>query len=207
MQHLHPLIATLDPKCECLHANVLECLVRLPEPQPQCTPQRAPQMHLTPHRATVHTLPYLRTSPLLLSALLTVSAKYFLQRHYPALLSHTQSIVNRAVGQGQCDIGLIQALILMITWKDPKDGSSWVKLGIAIRLGYQLGMHIQRKDILPRDTIKARQVVDIERTWYTLSCEWPKARRCQMRCGCGRGRRCGHGCVVADANDAAFDRL
>jgi len=122
----------------------------------------------------VHTIPFLRTSPLLLSALLTVSAKYFLQRQYSALLSHTRGAVNRAVGEGQCDIGLIQALILMITWKDTNDGSSWVKLGIAIRLGYQLGMHIRRTDCLPADQHKARRVVDIERTWYTLSCklEW-----------------------------------
>lgn len=101
-----------------------------------------------------------------------MSVKYFLRRQYRALLAHTRSVVNRAVGEGVCDIGLIQALILMITWKDPNDGSSWVKLGIAIRLGYQLGMHIQRKGGLPPDEHKARRVVDIERTWYTLSCKW-----------------------------------
>jgi hypothetical protein len=98
-----------------------------------------------------------------------VSSKYFQQRSYPALLEHARNAINCAVGEGRCDVGLIQALILMVTWKDPHDGSSWVKLGIAIRLGYQLGMHVQRRTLLPRDTLEARQVVDIERTWYTLS--------------------------------------
>lgn len=119
----------------------------------------------------VYSLDYLRgAAPILLSSILTVSAKFFRPQLYRPLLSHLHEIINRAVGLGQCDIGLIQALIIMIVWKDPNDSSAWVKLGIGIRLGYQIGLHIPRTRPLPRGELEARKVANAERTWYTLSC-------------------------------------
>ncbi|CAK9779896.1 unnamed protein product [Cutaneotrichosporon oleaginosum] len=130
--------------------------------------------HLNPMTATLdpylYTLQYLRSvSPVLLSSLLAISAKFFRKHLYRALLSHANSVIDRAVGVGQCDIGLIQSLILLVYWKDPTDASSWVKLGIGIRLGYQLGMHIPRNGPLPLTELEARKVANQERTWYTLS--------------------------------------
>lgn len=158
MQHINPLIATLEPQRE---FRSIWC--------------RAPATHvpytLTPH-TPVHTLAWVRSSsPILLSAMMTVASKFFRRPLYRSLLAHTNTIVNRAVGMGHCDIGLVQALIIMVCWKDPTDGSSWVKLGIAIRLGYQLGLHVLRTQPLPANEFEARIVANAERTWYTVSCE------------------------------------
>lgn len=121
----------------------------------------------------MYTLPYLRqASPILLSALLSISAKFFRRPLYRPILAHANAIIDRAVGRGQCDIGLIQSLILLVCWKDPTDASSWVKLGIGIRLGYQLGLHLPRTRPLPHSEFEARRIANAERTWYTLSCEF-----------------------------------
>lgn len=132
--------------------------------------------HLNPMTATLdpilYGLPYLRAaSPILLSSLLAIAAKFFRRPLYRALLAHANAVIDRAVGLGQCDIGLIQSLILLVCWKDPTDASSWVKLGIGIRLGYQLGLHLSRNRPLPPSELDARKIANHERTWYTLSCE------------------------------------
>lgn len=132
--------------------------------------------HLNPMTATLephlHTLLYLRTmSRILLSSILAIAAKFFRRPLYRPLLSHSNAIIDRAVGLGQCDIWLIQSLILLVCWKDPRDASSWVKLGIGIRLGYQLGLHLPRSRPLPAEELEARETANRERTWYTLSCE------------------------------------
>lgn len=66
---------------------------------------------------------------------------------------------------------MIQALALMVAWKEPTDGTSGVKMAIAIRLGYQLGLHIARTTPLPDNEHEARVIADRERTWFMLSCE------------------------------------
>jgi hypothetical protein len=45
-------------------------------------------------------------------------------------------------------------------------------MGIAIRLGYQLGLHTPRTGPLPVDKHQARLIIDSERTWIVLSCEY-----------------------------------
>lgn len=79
--------------------------------------------------------------------------------------------LNRAFAAGDCDIGLIQALIIASCWRAPTDRSAWIKLGTAIRLGYQLGLHKKRVDPLPQNEMDARMIIDGERTWFVLSCE------------------------------------
>ncbi|BEJ10772.1 hypothetical protein CspHIS471_0101940 [Cutaneotrichosporon sp. HIS471] len=130
--------------------------------------------HLNPMTATLdpylYTLPYLRAASLiLLSSLLAIAAKFFRRPLYRALLAHANAVVDRAVGLGLCNIGLIQSLILIVCWKDPTDASSWLKLGIGIRLGYQLGLHLPRNHPLPSSEVQARKIANHERTWYTLS--------------------------------------
>lgn len=125
----------------------------------------------------VHTLDYLRsTSSTLFSAVLTASAKFFRRQLYPDLLAHTQLAVNRATSLGTCNVGIIQALLIMLYWKAPRDGSLWVKMGIAIRLGYQLGLHIPRTKPLPEDVLEARIMADAERTWIVISCKQWRTR-------------------------------
>lgn len=71
--------------------------------------------------------------------------------------------------------------MISVFWKAPTDTSAWVKLGLAIRLAYQLRLHQPRKrDPLPPDMAESRKVVvsvgvcptktvlivqDGERTW------------------------------------------
>jgi hypothetical protein len=121
---------------------------------------------------TVHTLRQLReSSTILLTAILAASAKFFHRTIRPALLSHAQTILSRSVLVGECSTGTIQALMLLSAWKEPTDRSSWVKMGIAIRLGYQLGLHVPRTGPLPADKHQARLLMDSERTWIVLSCK------------------------------------
>ena len=121
----------------------------------------------------VHTLRQLReSSTILLTAILAASAKFFHRTIRPALLSHAQTILNRSLLVGECSTGIIQALLLLSAWKEPTDKSSWVKMGIAIRLGYQLGLHIPRTGPLPVDAHQARLLIDSERTWIVLSCKY-----------------------------------
>ena len=99
------------------------------------------------------------------------AAKFFRPRLHLPLLTHTRTLVNRATSTGnKCDLGMVQALALMVAWKEPSDPTSGVKLAIAIRLGYQLGLHIARTTPLPEDVHEARVIADGERTWFILSC-------------------------------------
>lgn len=54
--------------------------------------------------------------------------------------------------------------------QEVEDGSAWLKIGIAIRLAYQLRLHNRRKGPLPADELEARMVLDRERTWFCLIC-------------------------------------
>ena len=146
LTYMNPILALLDPQC-----------------------RSNPPLALMP----VHTLRHLReNSTILLTAILAASAKFFHRTLRPALLSHAQTILSRSLLVGECSTGTIQALMLLSAWKEPTDRSSWVKMGIAIRLGYQLGLHVPRTGPLPIDQHQARLLMDSERTWIVLSCEW-----------------------------------
>jgi hypothetical protein len=144
---------------------------------------------LDPH---LHSLDFVRrSSPILLSAILSASAKFFRKDLYPQLLQHAQQLVSRAMGgDGSDGIGLIQALLILCFWKEPLDSSAWLKIGYAIRLGgflpdsfgggpalstllvtgFQLGLHVKRTTPLPADDLAARVQLDRERTWIVLTC-------------------------------------
>jgi hypothetical protein len=67
---------------------------------------------------------------------------------------------------GECSLGLVQSLLIMVYWKTPTDTSAWVKIGIGIRLAYQLGLHVPRTKKLPSDDRDARILRSAERTWF-----------------------------------------
>lgn len=50
------------------------------------------------------------------------------------------------------------------------DSSAWMRVGYAIRLGYQLRLHRRRHTPLPPDELEARVILDRERTWIALIC-------------------------------------
>ncbi|GAA6042147.1 hypothetical protein JCM8097_004982 [Rhodosporidiobolus ruineniae] len=111
------------------------------------------------------------TSTVLFTAMLAVSSKFFRQDLYqPLLLSSQQLITRHMGGDGTPHIGLIQAILISVYWKEPFDSSAWLKVGYAIRLGYQLGIHHKRRGPLPPDVLEARMQLDGERTWITLVC-------------------------------------
>ena len=110
-----------------------------------------------------------RTSSVLFSTVLASSSRFFRHDLHPTLLSHARTVLDRALQAGSTDIGVVQSLMLLTYWKDPEDTSGWMKVGMAIRLGYSLFWHIPRTDPLPDDEMEAREMLNAERTWY---CEY-----------------------------------
>jgi hypothetical protein len=96
------------------------------------------------------------TSSELLTAVLAASAKFFRPDLYPDLLEHAQALINRAIGAGACDIGIVQCLMIVVCWKAPTDRSAFIKVGMAIRLGYQHGWYLPSTRVLPDNEREAR---------------------------------------------------
>lgn len=144
-QYLNPGIALLDPYRTCPLSGV-------------------PIFADSP----VHSFTYLREhSALLLSAVLAVTAKFFHKELYPRLGSHSQRLISRAVEQGTCTTAIVQAILIMVYWKEPRDTSAWIKIGLAIRMGYQLGFHTGNIPDTPLDDeLALREKLDRERTWF-----------------------------------------
>lgn len=116
--------------------------------------------------ATVRT-----NSPVLFTAMLATAAKFFRHDLYPRLLAHAQNMVTRAMGGDiEPNIGVLQAVLLLVYWKEPLDASAWLRIGYAIRLGYQLRLYRKRIEPLPADELEARILLDRERTWIVLIC-------------------------------------
>ncbi|OCF34416.1 hypothetical protein I316_03930 [Kwoniella heveanensis BCC8398] len=109
-----------------------------------------------------------RSSPALFTAMLFASARFFRPDISPTLRSHAEVLVNRAVTEGVFDLPTIQALLVLAYWKLPKDGTAYIKLGIAIRAACQLRLWKKRAGPLPQDEEEARAVLDRERTWMAL---------------------------------------
>ena len=70
-------------------------------------------------------------------------------------------------------IELVQAICIIVFWKAPSDGSGWLKIGFAVRLGFSLRLHFRRTGPLPGDPHDAWVVLDRERTWFNLTCKSP----------------------------------
>lgn len=100
-----------------------------------------------------------RTSSVLFSTVLASSSRFFRHDLHAALLSHARTLLDRALLAGSSEIGVIQSLMLMTYWKDPEDTSGWMKVGMAIRLGYSLFWHMPRQDPLPDDEREARKLL------------------------------------------------
>jgi hypothetical protein len=95
---------------------------------------------MTPIR-TVHTFDHLKHNmPILFLAILTSSAKFFRPDLNLMLTEHLRIVINRAIVSEVCTIDMVQAICVCNFWKAPTD-SIWLKIGIAIRLAYQLRLH------------------------------------------------------------------
>ncbi|WWC73872.1 uncharacterized protein I206_107844 [Kwoniella pini CBS 10737] len=88
------------------------------------------------------------------------------------LLSHAQTLLTRSINNGVTDVAVVQSIMILMYWKLPADTSSWRKIGIAIRMGYQLYWHVPRTQSLPKDDTAARKILNAERTWMCLFCKF-----------------------------------
>lgn len=119
----------------------------------------------------VHTASYTRQASLeLFAAVLTVASKFFRPELYENLLALADRLVSTAIAECVAAIELVQAICILHYWKKPTDGRGWLRLGHAIRLGYQLDLHIPRRGALPTEERAARLALDRERTWISLFC-------------------------------------
>ena len=108
----------------------------------------------------LHTVQYLsNTSSVLASGIMAVSARFVRPDIYSHLFSHFQTLLNRAIQDDVCDTSLVQSLLVAVYWKEVTDLSVWRKIGIALRMAYQMRWHVMRKGPLPQDERRARIVV------------------------------------------------
>ncbi|CAE6484996.1 unnamed protein product [Rhizoctonia solani] len=114
----------------------------------------------------LHTPNYVRTrSSVLFTAILTVASRFARPEAWENCNSLAQTLLGRALGDGICSIEYVQALSLLTFWKDSRDSSSWRKVGLAIRMAYELNLHEPRSEPLPRIELLAREQLNKERTW------------------------------------------
>lgn len=119
----------------------------------------------------IHTAGYARQASLeLFTAVLTVASKFFRPELYETVLALANRLVSSAIAECVASIELVQAICILHYWKKPTDGRGWLRLGHAIRLGYQLDLHLPRRGALPADERAARLAIDRERTWISLFC-------------------------------------
>lgn len=50
------------------------------------------------------------------------------------LLSHTNQILNRELAESSYSVGIIQAIGILVYWRETTDRSAYLKIGMAIRL-------------------------------------------------------------------------
>lgn len=77
---------------------------------------------LTSFSLVVHTVDWVRaSSTVLFTSILCVSAKFFRPDLYQPLLSHAQQLIARGIADSLAQLGLVQALCLLIYWKVRRD--------------------------------------------------------------------------------------
>ncbi|KAJ9111087.1 hypothetical protein QFC19_001285 [Naganishia cerealis] len=120
-----------------------------------------PALH-TPHYV-------LKTCSILHTAVCTVTAQTYAPEQYKVLLKRVNFMLGKAFERGDQEIGIVQALSILSCWKEPHDKGGWLRLGYAIRMGYELGLDQPPQRPLPKDRLKALEVLNRERTWFQLA--------------------------------------
>ena len=106
----------------------------------------------------LHSHSYVRSrSSVLFTAIICVACRFVRPHVWEQCNALGQTLLGRALADGICSIEYVQALSLMTFWKDPRDSSSWRKVGLAIRMAYELNLHEAREDPLPTDDMSARE--------------------------------------------------
>lgn len=116
----------------------------------------------------IHSTTYCRHhSPLLFTAVLTVTARIIRPKAYAACLLLANKFVGQAVEFGLCSIEIVQALNLLAHWKKPDDETSFRRVGYAIRLAQELRLDRKGPRPLPKTERQAREILNRERSWYS----------------------------------------
>lgn len=119
----------------------------------------------------LHGYPQVMTrSSLLFSVILAVSARVCRPEIHMRAASAAANLFSLAFDRNICSVDFVQALSVMIFWRNADDDSGWRRTGYAIRMAYELGLHLKRRSPLPKDPIEAREVLNRERTWIQLCC-------------------------------------
>ncbi|KAH8833995.1 hypothetical protein DL96DRAFT_1579096 [Flagelloscypha sp. PMI_526] len=119
----------------------------------------------------LHTPKYVRRcSSLLYTAILAVTSKFVYRDIYVASLRLAHGRLANCCINGPAKIEVIQAISLLTFYKEPSDENSWRRIGVSIRMAYELGLHKMYKRPLPDDEFEARKVLNRERTWLHLIC-------------------------------------
>jgi hypothetical protein len=108
-----------------------------------------------------------KTRPALQTAILWAASRFFRPELETALHRHAEYLINRATNSGLVDLQTLQAIHVLVIWKEPNDRSAYMKIGIGVRMAYQLGLDTARSTALPQDDEEARRIVDAERTWIS----------------------------------------
>ncbi|CAE6434915.1 unnamed protein product [Rhizoctonia solani] len=120
---------------------------------------------------TLHTPIYVRRrSRVLYTAILAAACRFFKPAHFKPVHDLAQLLLGRALSDGISSVEYIQALSIMTYWREAEDTSTWRKLGLAIRMAFELNLHIARAEPLPIDELQARERLNEERTWFQLAC-------------------------------------
>ncbi|CAE6366626.1 unnamed protein product [Rhizoctonia solani] len=120
---------------------------------------------------TLHTPIYVRRrSRVLYTAILAASCRFFKPSYFKPVHDLAQLLLGKALSDGISSVEYIQALSIMTYWKEAEDTSTFRKLGLAIRMAFELNLHHARPEPLPVDELQARERLNEERTWFQLAC-------------------------------------
>lgn len=99
-----------------------------------------------------------RTSSALFTAILYAGSRRVKPSSSSLLLSHAAALCNRATELGVIGLGTLQALCLLTFLRSPRE-SSWLRLGIAVRAAFQMGLHKRPYQGLGNSMRQADQLV------------------------------------------------
>ncbi|CAE6368411.1 unnamed protein product [Rhizoctonia solani] len=119
----------------------------------------------------LHTPIYVRRrSRVLYTAILAAACRFFKPSYFKPVHDLAQLLLGRALSDGISSVEYIQALSIMTHWKEAEDTSTFRKLGLAIRMAFELNLHHAKAEPLPIDELQARERLNEERTWFQLAC-------------------------------------
>lgn len=125
----------------------------------------SPPLGLFDHR--YHTYERLLGLPLLLAAILSAAARFFRADVYSQINHLAEQNINHAVANGDHDLQLVQALIVLIVWLKGSDHSAYAKLGIMSRILNELRVSFAvQSSAQASNEDDERRTVDVDRTIF-----------------------------------------